>query len=108
MVMPLRTKGYMLLELLVVMFIMTMAMSLFIYRFDKPDFNDYIFMSEYLKLKSEAMAYDKEMIYNDDLVDNDYPIIIDANGTINQAQTIYSNKHKIIINLGTGYLVYEE
>ena len=86
---------------------MIVVSMLSIRKIANPDFSDYIFMSEYLKIKSAAMANKTELIYNDDLVLNEYPIIFDHNGTINQAQTIYTNDSYIVIHLGTGYLVHE-
>ena len=102
-----RVKAYLMLELLVVVLIMAFISLLFIRKMDDPDFSDYIFMSEYLKVKSTAMAKHEELIYNEELVNNDYPIIFDKNGTVNQAQTIITQKSRIVINLGTGYLSYE-
>lgn len=104
---PMRAKGYLMLELLIVIMIMSVLTTLFIYNFNIPDFNEYIFMSEYLKTKTLAMREHRQIVYDQDYLNHDYPIIINKSGTINQAQTIHSKNHQLKINLGSGYLVYE-
>lgn len=101
-------RGFMMLELVVVLFISSLIMVLCLPRIIKVNYDDYLFGNEYL-LKQTSSMTKKEMVQ----VDNKYnlkikyPIYFNEDGNVNQAQTINGKKYNMVIHLGNGYLVYE-
>ena len=102
-----RVKGYLMLEMLVVLMIISTALMIYLPRISMFDYTDYRYGNNLVLTKSEAMRNRKEMIINDAGLSLRFPLYFTANGNVNQAQTIVGNKYNLIVHLGNGYLTYE-
>ncbi len=98
-----RSEGYLMGELLVVMMITAFVCLLYLPKYPEVDLSDQVFINDYLRTQAEAMAS-----YSQTYMDNDMssiPIYFSVMGNVNQAQTINGNK-AIVIHLGNGYITY--
>ena len=102
-----RTKGYLMVELLFVMMIMLSMSALYLPRYFNVDYDDYCFGNNYSLAKSQALLEHKniEVPYNANL---QFPIYFSSEGNVNKAQTIQGCNHLMVIHLGNGYLTYEK
>lgn len=94
-------KGFGLLDMLIVLFIVTSMMLVALTKYRTPDF-DYIYLTNDILDAHINSLVNKE---NSNVSGQD--IYFNENGNINKAKTITFNNHSIILHLGNGYLVYE-
>lgn len=103
------SNGYTLIELLFVLFILSVFSILF-YPTIKADLSlqqFYLFKSDLIRLQSECMAFQKEDIFDT----NSYPVIYQYEiyfnefGHVNHAQTIRFIRKEGVIELGNGVFV---
>ena len=101
MVIVLKTnKGFTLLEMIIVLFILSSFMLLILSNSHSLDLSSYYFMNDYLVNQAEAINSSRRKYL-------DYGISFNIEGHVNMARTINVGKHSIIIHLGTGYITYE-
>ena len=94
-------KGFMLLESIISLIILSCMMLFTISSYKQLDLSHLDFINDYLNKKVDSYINKRR---ND--LDN-YNIYFNDKGNINIGQTIHINNHKIIIHLGNGYLTYE-
>ena len=94
-------KGYILLETIISLFIVSCMMLFSLNSYKQLDLSHYDFMNEYLDKKVDSYLNKRR----NDL--DGYNIYFNDKGNINVGQTIYFDKHKVIIHLGNGYITYE-
>lgn len=102
-----RVKGYLMLEMLVVLMIISTTLMIYLPRISMFDYTDYHYGNNLVLTKSEAMRKRKEILLDDDTLDSKYPLYFTSNGNVNRAQTIIGNRRNLIVHLGNGYLTYE-
>lgn len=94
-------KGYILLESIISLIILSCMMLFTINNYKQIDLSHLDFINYFLDKKVDSYINKRR---ND--VDN-YNIYFNEKGNINIGQSIRINNHKIIIHLGNGYLTYE-
>lgn len=96
------TKGFTLLEMLIVISIISMIIMITFTNKISIDKDYYAFSSHYLLLQSEALRKSEKSFFNDK------NISFNANGNVNKAQTIhFENNKDIVVELGGGRLVFK-
>ena len=98
----LSTKGFTLLEMLIVISIISMIIIVTFTNKISIDKDYYAFASHYLFMQSEALRKSEKTFFDDK------NISFNANGNVNKAQTIYFENNKdIVVELGGGRLVFK-
>lgn len=98
----LSTKGFTLLEMLIVISIISMIIIVTFTNKINIDKDYYAFASHYLFMQSEALRKNEKIFFNDK------NISFNANGNVNKAQTIhFENNKDIVVELGGGRLVFK-
>lgn len=102
------SEGFLMFEVCAVIFIISIFSVLFLNESVVPDFTYYRFLSIYTKTQSDAML-EKTTAHMEQIPQADHLIWFNQQGNVNQAQTIYFQERnkKIVIELGSGRLVYE-
>lgn len=99
-----RLRGYTLLEMILVVWIMAMV-STFTLTIRIPSSSEFtLFEHQYLNAQIQALAK-KKSIFLKTPQSNVARLSFNANGNVNQAQTIQINKTKFIVQLGMGRYV---
>ena len=101
-----KTKGFALVELLVVMMIIASLSVVSLSFYVQPDY-EYLHMANKLvELSSDCLINKK----NAELTGfySHYPIRFNSNGNINMAQTVEFDGHNVVIHLGNGYFTIDE
>ena len=100
-----KSKGFTLLELLVVSLFLS-SFVLMALPFETKIEDDYhLFLNNYLLTKKDALINQEELILECD--NAPYELIFSKNGNIKQAQTISFKRHKVVIRVGYGSIYYE-
>lgn len=105
--MPMRNKGYLLSELLLVLFISLSMLSWASFNYRKIDFHDYLFISSYWHKQSEALAGAKKVYFKEQKIKKKYPIVFTKSGAATMGQSFRGFRHNFTIYLGNGYLKYD-
>jgi len=95
-------KGYILLELVVVLLVMSVLELLFLPRLKEPKLNSYNFMNEYLLNQSIALVTNKEVVMETYKYGINDKINFNEKANVNQARTINIDSKQVIITLGMG------
>ena len=91
--MRISNKGFSLIEMCIVLFVISVFMMLLPTNIHIPDTEYYMFVDEYLMKQAQPVSFD---IYN---------VRFNQKGNVNQAKTIYfQNNRFIIVELGGGRL----
>ena len=93
-------KGYTLLEVLLTVLLVAMMSVLAISFFEKPEFDHYFFMNDFLRAQSRSLAFHQREDLNEGLH-------FTADGHINLGKTLNYGKHNVIVHIGNGFLTYE-
>lgn len=97
--MRISNKGFSLIEMCIVLFVISVFMMLLPTNIHIPDTEYYMFVDEYLYLQSTAMNQAQPVSYDI------YNVRFNQKGNVNQAKTIYfQNNRFIIVELGGGRL----
>ncbi len=97
--MRISNKGFSLIEMCIVLFVISVFMMLLPTNIHIPDIEYYMFIDEYLYLQSTAMKQAQHVSYDI------YNVRFNQRGNVNQAKTIYfQNNRFIIVELGGGRL----
>lgn len=100
----LNKKGYTLLEMLVVLFVLTCLSLLSLnYKPFKKDNSVIFFLNDYLAKQTESMTKHKRLSHS---LNYSY-ITFNGKGHINLSRTLIFNKHKLKLYLGSGSFRYE-
>lgn len=101
-----KSKGFALVELLIVMMIIASLSLVSLSFYIEPDY-EYLHMANELVKTSAYSLINKQPaeLYGFYLA---YPIRFNVNGNVNMAQTVEFASHKLIIHLGNGYFVIDE
>ena len=104
-----RTRGYLMVELLIVCLILLVTSLIFLPQNYNFDMSDYRFVNAYNLAKSEALKRHERVNFdNPEKYELRFPIYFSSKGNINKAQTVIGHKHHLVIHLGNGYLSYED
>lgn len=100
------TKGFALIELLIVMMIISSLSLISLSFYVEPDY-------EYLNLANELTESSADSLINKKTAEvkgfyTVYPIRFNSNGNVNMAQTLEFDGHKVVIHLGNGYFTIDE
>ena len=97
--MHISNKGFSLIEMCIVLFVISVFMMLLPTNIHIPDTEYYAFVDEYLYLQSTAMKQAQPVSFDI------YNVRFNQKGNVNQAKTIYfQNNRSIIVELGGGRL----
>ena len=100
--MRISNKGFSLLEMCVVLFVISIFMMLLPTSIHIPGTEYYAFVDKYLYLQSTAMKQATSISFDE------YDIRFNQKGNVSQAKTIYfKNEHTIIVELGGGRLAIQ-
>jgi len=100
--MRISNKGFGLLEMCILLFVISVFMMLLPTNIHIPDTEYYAFVDNYLYLQSTAMKQAKSISFEE------YNVRFNQKGNVNQAKTIYfKNKRTIIVELGGGRLAIQ-
>lgn len=100
--MRISNKGFSLLEMCVVLFVISIFMMLLPMNMHMPETEYYGFVDEYLYLQSTAMKQAKSISFDA------YGVSFNQKGNVNQAKTIrFKNERTIIVELGGGRLAIQ-
>ena len=100
--MRISNKGFSLLEMCVVLFVISVFMMLLPTSIHLPNTEYYAFVDKYLYLQSTAMKQATSISFDE------YDIRFNQKGNVSQAKTIYfKNEHTIIVELGGGRLAIQ-
>lgn len=103
-----RTKGYLMIEMMLVMVIMLSVSILCLPKYHSFNYDDYYFGNEYNLAKSEALkTCESTPVLNLRKLNVMFPIYFSENGNVNKAQTIKGKRYQMVVHLGNGYLSYE-
>lgn len=94
-------KGFTLIDILVVLFIVSSLSLVTISKYSAPDFLYIYLTNDILRDHVNSLVNKRESLVNE------YGYYFNENGNINKAQTIHLKNKDIILHLGNGYLVYE-
>ena len=97
--MRISNKGFSLIEMCIVLFVISVFMMLLPTNIHIPDTEYYMFVDEYLYMQITAMKQEQHVSYDI------YNVRFNQKGNVNQAKTIYfQNNRFIIVELGGGRL----
>ena len=100
--MRISNKGFSLLEMCVVLFVISVFMMLLPTNIHSLETEYYAFVDKYLYLQSTAMKQATSISFEE------YNVRFNQKGNVNQARTIYfKNEHTIIVELGGGRLAIQ-
>ena len=100
--MHISNKGFSLIEMCIVLFVISVFMMLLPTNIHIPDTEYYAFVDEYLYLQSTARKQAQPVSFDI------YSVRFNQKGNVNQAKTIYfKNEHTIIVELGGGRLAIQ-
>ena len=100
--MRISNKGFSLLEMCVVLFVISVFMMLLPTNVHTLETEYYAFMDKYLYLQSTAMKQAESISFEE------YNVRFNQKGNVNQAKTIYfKNERSIIVELGGGRLAIQ-
>ena len=100
--MRISNKGFSLLEMCVLLFVISVFMMLLPTSIHIPDTEYYAFVDNYLYLQSTAMKQAKSISFEE------YNVRFNQKGNVNQAKTIYfKNERTIIVERGGGRLAIQ-
>ena len=100
--MRISNKGFSLLEMCVVLFVISVFMMLLPTNIHSLETEYYTFVDKYLYLQSTAMKQATSISFEE------YNVRFNQKGNVNQAKTIYfKNEHTIIVELGGGRLAIQ-
>ena len=100
--MRISNKGFSLLEMCVVLFVISIFMMLLPTNIHSLETEYYAFVDKYLYLQSTAMKQAISISFEE------YNVRFNQKGNVNQAKTIYfKNEHTIIVELGGGRLAIQ-
>jgi len=101
-------KGFILLDLLVVLIIMGGLELLLVPKFNKIDTAGYNFTNEYLLNQTLALKNASKQYFDTSKYQINANISFNQAGNVNQAQTIFLNHKQAVITLGMGRIHLEE
>ena len=100
--MRISNKGFSLLEMCVVLFVISVFMMLLPTNIHSLETEYYAFVDKYLYLQSTAMKQATSISFEE------YDVRFNQKGNVNQAKTIYfKNERSIIVELGGGRLAIQ-
>ncbi len=104
------TDGFALLEMIIAVSVIAILTSLSVSAYKSTDTSYYTFPMQYLRIQSEAFLTGRITDYTDE-TNMIYPVIFFyGSGAVNQARTLTfgegGNRREIVIELGTGKLVF--
>ncbi len=104
-----RSNGYTLIEMILVLFVISVFSLLFfpMMNFDLSSQNFYLFKSDLVRFQSECMAFQKEGVLDTGVysISYDHEIRFNKLGHVNQAQTIRFIQKEGVIELGNGVFI---
>ena len=100
--MRISNKGFSLLEMCVVLFVISVFMMLLPTNIHSLETEYYAFVDKYLYLQSTAMKQATSISFEE------YDVRFNQKGNVNQAKTIYfKNERTIIVEIGSGRLAIQ-
>ena len=101
-----KTKGFALVELLIVMMTIASLSVVSLSFYVQPDYEYLLMANELVELSSDCLINKK----NAELAGfySQYPIRFNSKGNINMAQTVEFDGHNVVIHLGNGYFTIDE
>lgn len=101
-------KAFTMIEMLMVVLMLSIFSSVFYLSYPNNDYEHYYFMDDYLVTQSEAMADNRDYLFENNYnYKGSFPIRFTKNGRVNNAQSLMFERAKVIIRLGNGNLKYE-
>ncbi len=108
---PYYNKGFTLVEMILVLFVISTFTVLVLPLISFPNLDYYLFANEYLLFQSECIKENKqEEFYSEVSVNYNYPIVFNEKGNVQMAQTItfpFEESLKLISQLGGGRLEFK-
>jgi competence protein ComGC len=95
-------KGYILIELLIVLLIMSVLEIIFLPQLKEPKLNSYNFKNDYLLAQTIALVNNEKVIVDTGKYNINSKLELNSKANVNKAQSLNIDNHKIIITLGMG------